>query len=179
MATNHSSSQSAVSSLSIPFDRDLFLRNLLRELTGTLEEVIGLDEAAGFISVVGQHIGEWMNSEYLAALEESPDNPELVADILVDLKQRIGGDFRVVSIDKEKIVLGNRACPFGDKVVGRTSLCMMTSNVFGMVTAENLGYAKICLDETIAQGCSECKVTVYFRPSPEAENAQGNEYYRS
>jgi len=31
------------------------LRKLLRELAGTLPDVLGLDEAAGFISVVGQH----------------------------------------------------------------------------------------------------------------------------
>lgn len=179
MPKGSSTGTSAVSDLPIQFDRDLFLRNLLRELTGTLEDVIGLEEAAGFISIVGQHVGEWMNSEYLEALNETPNNPEAVANILVDLKQRIDGDFYVISIDEEKIVLGNRACPFGDKVKDRTSLCMMTSNVFGTVTAENLGYAKVCLDETIARGGPECKVTVYFKSNPTAEKANGNEYYQS
>lgn len=179
MAKNSSNKATAVSELPLQFDRDLFLRNLLRELTGTLEDVIGLDEAAGFISIVGQHIGEWMNSEYLANLNSAPDNPELVASILVDLKQRINGDFYLLSIDDEKIVLGNRACPFGDKVIGRNSLCMMTSNVFGTVAAENLGYAKVCLNETIAQGKPECKVTVYFKSGPETDKHAGNEYYRS
>lgn len=179
MAKASTSRLYAVSDFSIPFDRDLFLRNLLRELTGTLEDVIGIDDAAGFVGVVGQHVGEWMNAEYLAALGEIPNDPDLVASILVDLKRRIQGDFYILSTDEEKIVLGNRACPFGDKVKGATSLCMMTSNIFGTVTAENLGYAKICLDETIASGCPECRVTVYFRDCDNAKSANGNEYYRS
>lgn len=37
----------------IGLDRDVFLRSLLRELAGTLESVVGLEEAAGYISVVG------------------------------------------------------------------------------------------------------------------------------
>ncbi len=31
-------------------------------------------------------------------------------------------------------------------------MCMMTSNVFGSIAAENLGYAKIELQETVATG---------------------------
>jgi hypothetical protein len=42
-----------------------------------------------------------------------------VAEVLVDLKRRIQGDFFVVSEDDEKIVFGNRRCPFEDKVIGR------------------------------------------------------------
>jgi hypothetical protein len=75
-----------------------------------------------------------------------------VRDVLVDLKQRIQGDFFVIEEDEGKIVLGNRVCPFEDKVLGRRSMCMMTSNVFGSIAAENLGYAKVELQQTIASG---------------------------
>jgi hypothetical protein len=75
-----------------------------------------------------------------------------VRDVLVDLKRRIQGDFFVIEEDEGKIVLGNRVCPFEDKVLGRRSMCMMTSNVFGSIAAENLGYAKVELQQTIASG---------------------------
>jgi hypothetical protein len=65
-----------------------------------------------------------------------------VADALVDLKRRIGGDFFVIEQGDDKIVLGNRRCPFGEMVEGRASICMMTSNVFGSIIADNLGFAK-------------------------------------
>ncbi len=165
--------------LAVALDRDVFLRNLLRELAGTLEEVVGLDEASGFVGVVGRHIGEWINDEYRRAIGSSALSLPQVQDVLVDLKRRIQGDFYVISADNEKIVLGNRACPFGDKVRDRPSLCMMTSNVFGTVAAENLGFAKVALHETIAGGKPECRVVVYLRDTPEAKQDEGNEYYKS
>ena len=74
-------------------------------------------------------------------------------------------------------MLGNRACPFADKVLGRPSMCMMTSNVFGSIAAENLGYAKVVLQETIAQGHPGCRVVVHLKPTAEADAAEGREYF--
>ena len=54
----------------------------------------------------------------------------------------------------------------------------MTSNVFGHIAAENLGYGKVELQRTIAEGHSECRVVVYLRPTAEAEKAEGREYVR-
>lgn len=173
------SSKTEVSDLILSIDHNIFLRSLLRELSGTLEEVVGLDEAAGFVSIVGQHIGEWMDTEYRKALHTDRLSLQQVSDVLVDLKTRIKGGFYIISIDQDKIVLGNRRCPFGDKVLHRSSLCMMTSNVFGTVSAENLGYAKVCLHNTIANGDKECKVTIYINQNNTAEQDEGREYYRS
>ncbi len=164
---------------SIPLDRDIFLRNLIRELAGTLEDIVGLNEASGFISLVGQRIGDQINADYKNALQVSRLSREQVAQALVDLKRRIQGDFYIVEQSDEKIVLANRACPFGDKVLNRPSMCMMTSNVFGAIAADNLGYAKVTLNETIARGDGRCMVTVYLKNSAEAERASGREYFES
>jgi hypothetical protein len=104
-------------------------------------------------------------------------NREQVRDVLVDLKRRIQGDFYVIEESDDKIVLGNRRCPFGDKVLDRPALCMMTSNVFGSITAENLGYAKVSLEQTIARHDVECRVVVYLKSTSEAERADGLEYF--
>jgi predicted ArsR family transcriptional regulator len=167
----------AVTDLDLPLERDLFLRTLLRELAGTLEEVVGLDDASGFISVVGARIGAWIDATYRAALDEPTLSRDEVAAVLVDLKRRIEGDFSISSIDDDRIVLTNRACPFGDKVVGRPSLCMMTSNVFGSIAADNLGYAKVEIQEAIARGDDGCRVLVHLRPTAEALDADGREYF--
>src|SRR5450432_2067878 len=148
--------------LDIPLNRDIFLRTLIRELSGTLEDVVGIKEAAGFISVVGQNVGDQMNADYKAAFQVSRLNREQVGEVLVDLKRRILGDFYIIEETPEKIVLGNRACPFAEKVLGRTSMCMMTSNVFGAIAAQNLGYAKVELQQTIAQGDPASRVVVYL-----------------
>ncbi len=166
-----------VRELPILLERDVFTRTLLRELAGTLQDVVGLDEASGFISVVGQRMGDQINQAYRAALEVENLSREQVRDVLVDLKRRIQGDFYVIEEDDDRIVLGNRACPFADKVRDRPALCMMTSNVFGTVAAQNLGYGKVVIERAIAQGDAECRVVVYLRPSAGAA-AAGREYFK-
>jgi len=164
---------------SVPLERDVFLRTLIRHLAGTLEDVVGVSEASGFISVVGQRIGEEINEAYKKALALPSLSREQVAAVLVDLKRRIQGDFFVIEQDEEKIVFGNRVCPFAEKVIGRPSMCMMTSNVFGHIASENLGYSKVVLERTIAEGHPGCRVVVYLKPSPQAQAAEGREYVRT
>jgi predicted ArsR family transcriptional regulator len=168
---------SDVAAATVDLERDGFLRTLLRELAGTLEDVVGLDEAAGLISVVGGRMGQGFDAAYRTAIGVDRLGREQVAAVLVDLKRRIEGDFAVDSVTPDRIVLSNRACPFGDKVLGRPSLCMMTSNVFGAITADNLGYAKVELEETIARGDGGCRVTVHLAPTAAALDATGREYF--
>ncbi len=169
----------SVAEAAVPLNRDVFLRTLIRELAGVLQDVVGLAEASGYVSVVGQNIGDQLNRQYRQALQVSSLDRSQVAEVLVDLKKRIQGDFYVIEEDDEKIVFGNNACPFAEKVKGRPAMCMMTSNVFGSIAAENLGYAKVELQETIAQGHSGCRVVVYLKPNGASEHAEGREYFRT
>lgn len=153
------------SDLLLPLERDMFSRTLIRELAGTLQDVVGLEDASGYISVVGAAVGEQIDRDYRRGFTVDRLTREQVADVLVDLKRRIKGEFFVLEETEDRIVLGNRACPFGDLVRNRPSLCMMTSNVFGYIAAQNLGYAAVDLERTIAEGHADCRVTVYLRAS--------------
>ena len=177
--TSNSSASEDVMNVPVGLDRDVFLRTLIRELAGTLEDVVGLREATGYISVVGGTIGDQINREYKNALNVSKLNRSQVAAVLVDLKRRIQGDFFIIEESDEKIVLGNRACPFAEKVIGRPSMCMMTSNVFGQIAADNLGYAKVELRRTIARGDPGCTVVVHLTPTEETTSAEGREYFKA
>jgi len=179
MDNSHSSRPCAAADLEISLERDVFLRSLIRELSGVLEDTVGIGQASGFISIVGQNIGEQINHDYRSAWNTSKLNQDQVAQTLEDLKRRIQGDFYLISQDSDKIVFGNHRCPFGDKVKGRNSLCMMTSNVFGVIAAENLGYAKVVLEETIARGDAGCRVVVHLTANKTAELEDGNEYFGS
>ncbi|MEU5957709.1 methanogen output domain 1-containing protein [Streptomyces sp. NPDC047525] len=161
----------------IALDRDLFMRSLIRELARVLEDVVGLEEAAGYVSLVSQTIGDDINSQYTKALSVDRLDRAQVSQVMVDLKRRLGGDFYVIEEDDRRIVLGNRVCPFGEKVVGRPSMCMMTSNVFGTIAADNLGYARVELEKTIARWDVGCRVVVHLRPPSDAELNTGREYY--
>ena len=168
-----------ISALDVPLERDGFLRALIRELAGTLQDVIGLEEASGYISVVGQRVGDQINDDYKSALQVDHLSREQVADVLVDLKRRIKGSFHVIEQDDTKIVLRNHDCPFADKVLGRPAMCMMTSNVFGVIAADNLGYSKVSLEKTIAQGDGECHVVVYLQPQSDTGGFPSREYFAS
>lgn len=169
--------QIPLTDLDIPLERDVFLRSMLRELAGILQDVVGLDEASGFISLVGQRIGEQLNQSYRLALNQSRLTQAQVADVLVDLKRRINGGFSIIEMNDERIVLSNTRCPFADKVIGRPALCMMTSNVFGNIAADNLGYARVELEQTIAGGASGCRVVVHLK-LPTDVHPVGREYFR-
>ncbi len=178
MAESAQRTQIPVNQLNVPLERDMFTRMLLRELSGTLQDVVGLEEASGFVSVVGQNIGGYINREYRQALNVSRLSREQVREVLIDLKRRIQGDFYLIEENEEKLVLGNRRCPFGEKVLDRPALCMMTSNVFGSIAADNLGYAKVGLEQTIARHDAGCRVVVYLKSTPESEQAEGREYFK-
>ncbi|QYI99493.1 methanogen output domain 1-containing protein [Thalassovita mediterranea] len=165
----------AVGSAEVGLNRDVFLRSLLRELSGTLEAVVGLEDASGYISVVGGAIGRQINQAYKNEINVQNLSRDQIGEVLVDLKRRIEGDFYIIEADDTKIVLGNNACPFGRYVDGRPSLCMMTSNVFGTIAADNLGYANVVIEEAIARGDTGCRVVVNLVQPDEAP--EGREYF--
>lgn len=168
-----------IQSLELPIERDHFLRTMIRELAGTLQDVVGIEEAAGFLNVVGYRTGQHVNQQYQNALQLSNLSREQVTAVLVDWKRRIQGDFYVIEETDEKIVLGNRKCPFAEQVEGREAMCVMTSNIFGAIAADNLGYARVELQETIARGAQECKIVIYLKPSEVLDEFPAQEYFKA
>ncbi|WP_437595692.1 response regulator [Sorangium sp. So ce590] len=70
------------------------------------------------MSIVGQKIGDRLNEEYRSGFQAPTLTREQVTQVLVDLKRRIQGDLYVIEESDEKLVLGNRACPFGELALG-------------------------------------------------------------
>lgn len=157
-------------------DRDGFFRRMISDLAETLQDVVGERDARGFISIIGAKMGDRLDRLYRHHLEKEVLSRPDVANALVDLKTRIGGDFRVVEQNDEKVVLKNRECPFGAAVEGKPALCMMTSNVFGRIAAENLGYARVEIEESIALGHTGCSVVVSLKQS-DGNAGNGIEYF--
>lgn len=157
-------------------DREEFFRELILELAQSLQNVVGLEEAEGFVKMVGLKIGQSIyddyNNEFAGKIEWSI---ELLAQALLDLKLKIKGGFKIESIEEDKIVLVNDACPFGQAVEGRPSLCQMTSSVFGKVASEVSGEANVYIDKAIARGDSGCRVVV----SLTAHSGRGVNFYKA
>jgi predicted ArsR family transcriptional regulator len=158
-------------------DKDAFLRSVLRELAGVLEQTVGEREAEAYVNYVGLVLGQSINEIYRNAYATERLDIRQVAATLIDLKAKIDGGFTIESMDAERIVLVNTRCPFGDKVIGRPSLCRMTANIFGAVTAENLGYARVRIDEAIARGDAGCRVVVDLVKADGTASAQETEFF--
>jgi predicted ArsR family transcriptional regulator len=146
-----------------------FFQQVIGTLANTLEEVVGLEDAASFVGVVGGEIGDELSRKYSMALGRRELDVGTIAAILVDLKARIGGSFRIESITEDEICLVNGHCPFARQVVGRPSLCMMTTNVFGRIVSRASGYAHVEILEAIATGHAGCRVRVHLRPQADVD----------
>jgi hypothetical protein len=78
-----SSAATSIRTADVALERDVFMRTLIRELAGTLQDVVGLEDASGFISVVGQRMGAQINDSYKSALRVAKLDRQQVADVLV------------------------------------------------------------------------------------------------
>ncbi|WP_049793358.1 methanogen output domain 1-containing protein [Conexibacter woesei] len=159
------------------FGKESFLRALVVQLAQAVEANEGPDAAAAAVAQVGADVGGRMEEEFRRVEGITGElSPMQMADLYVRLKAAIDGDFYVIEADEERIVLGNRACPFGDVVRRAPGLCRMTSSVFGGIAARNSGGASVVLEERIALGDPECRVVVWLRGAHAGEFRSAHDY---
>ncbi|MFC6438856.1 methanogen output domain 1-containing protein [Bowmanella sp. JS7-9] len=151
-----------IQALELSVDPAKFYLEILIELNETLNDVVGEQESHGLISLVADKIGRYFEGMYRHALGMQKFDVDTLAAILIDLKRRIGGEFYIHDIKPTRIELKNTRCPFSERVVGQTTLCAMTSNVFGRISADSQGYAAVELSKTIARGDGHCHVIVHL-----------------
>lgn len=148
-------------------DRESFLLELINELGNSLESSIGKPEAEGFVRLVGLRLGKAIADDYDSTRTDKSCSSEELAEMLVDLKRKIDGGFSIESVSENEIVLVNDRCPFGNSVKGNTSLCQMTSSVFGRVASRYFDTVNVDIEESIARGDGRCRVVVCLDPDPE------------
>lgn len=157
--------------------KEEFLRRMLGEMSATIQDVAGTEQASSYFASVGSLIGDWVNSVYHKDIGTADFDIEQLGRIFMDLQSRIDGGFVVVSVEPDRIVLRNNRCPFGKHIQGRPSMCMMTSNILGKIAAENCGYARVTLQRTLAQESGTCDVVVSLgKEAPVGRNT--HEYFK-
>ncbi|UTR10027.1 methanogen output domain 1-containing protein [Evansella sp. LMS18] len=149
----------------------LFLSKLITQYAQLHEKTVG-DGAKQYIRQLGLRTGEWIERFYEDSIE-GEWTPDQYAEVIVDLKNSIGGHFSISEIHPDYVVVTATNCPFGDVVQDAPHLCNMTSTVFGGIAARRFGYGKVKLRKRIALGHSGCEVAVYFQPT---DKEDGDEY---
>ena len=157
--------------------QDRFLKAMLGAMSSTLQDVVGTEQASGYFASVATVMAEWLNQVYHAQIGMDDFDVEQLARVFVDLQRRIDSGFVVRSIEPDRIVLTNTHCPFGNEILGRSSMCVVTSNIFGRIAAENCGYARVTLQRTLADGQGSCDVVISFGQTGHV-GANTNEYFK-
>lgn len=140
----------------------IFLSKLITQYAFIHEKTVG-KSAAEYIRQIGLRTGEWIEDFYGNREDEWSVNK--YAEVIVDLKNSIGGEFNISSINPEYVVVKSNRCPFGELVKDAPHLCNMTSSVFGGIASRKFGYSKVDLKKRIAVGDPGCEVVIYFQPN--------------
>lgn len=152
-----------IGALNIDFDHDNLFGALVANMADVLETTAGVEDASAYVSSIAARLSVDIETQYKAALGVQSLNRAQLPAILVDLKNRADGEFFVIEDEEDHIVLGNCACPLGNAVLNHPSLCMLTSNIFGLMAANVVGYAAVDLEQTIASGAPACRVVIQLK----------------
>ncbi|TYS61500.1 Fis family transcriptional regulator [Sutcliffiella horikoshii] len=138
----------------------IFLSKLITQYAFIHEKTVG-KTAGEYIRQIGLRTGEWIEDFY--GNREDDWSVNKYAEVIVDLKNSIGGEFYISSITPEYVNIKANRCPFGEMVKDAPHLCNMTSSVFGGIASRKFGYGKVDLKKRIAVGDLGCEVVIYFK----------------
>jgi predicted ArsR family transcriptional regulator len=165
-----------IGALDIDFDHDGLFNTLVADMAELLETIAGVDDACAYVSSIAARLGTDIEKQYKTALGLQHLNRNQLIEVLVDLKNRAGGAFSVIEQDEDRVVFGNCTCPLGQAAANHPSLCMLTSNIFGRLAANAVGYAAVDLEETIARGAAGCRVILHLKRTEVGPDTR--EYFR-
>lgn len=154
-----------------------FLQTFILELMHACEQEGGA-YCESLIERIAKSAGLYFEQTYREEYQRPGElNTEDYIDLILALKNRIGGNFSLASVEASTITVVNSRCPFGDGVTNFPELCRMTSSVFGGIAARNFGYAKVEIRQSIAKQNSGCEVCIHT-DSQAAADKPGLEYRR-
>ena len=152
-----------------------FLQTFILELMHASEQQ-GQKHCEQLIEHIAKTAGCFFEETYREETHKSEllDNESYI-ELILGLKNNIGGKFSLASSNQDCITVTNSCCPFGDRVTNFPELCRMTSSVFGGIAARNFGYAKVEIKKSIARHDGKCEVCIYTNPNA-AKGHAGMEY---
>ncbi|WP_246056149.1 methanogen output domain 1-containing protein [Alteribacter natronophilus] len=150
-----------------------FLAQLITQYAALHKKTAG-PHAEAYIKQIGIRTGEWLE-RFFNEDSGASWTVEKYAQVIVDIKNAIGGHFRIVDVHSDHVVVRATECPFGSAVKHAPHLCNMTSSVFGGIASRQFGYGEVSLRKRIAAGDSVCEVAVYFTPA----NSENGDIYEN
>lgn len=154
-----------------------FLQTFILELMHACEQEGG-DHCESLIEHIAKSAGQYFEQTYRDEYHRQGElGREDYIDLILALKNHIGGNFSLASVEPGTITVVNSRCPFGEGVTNFPELCRMTSSVFGGIAARNFGFAKVEIRQSIARKNGGCEVCIHTNPDA-AVDKPGLEYRR-
>jgi len=152
-----------------------FLQTFILELMHASEQQ-GQKHCEQLIEHIAKTAGCFFEETYRENTHKSEHlDVESYTELILSIKNNIGGKFSLASSNQDCITVTNTCCPFGEQVTNFPELCRMTSSVFGGIAARNFGYAKVEIKKSIARQDGKCEVCIYTNPHA-AKGHAGMEY---
>lgn len=145
-------------------DKESFFLFLIVKLAKIVEERFGKQESTDLFSIIGANLAHEINSYYREKFSKDKLSAECIATSLIEFSAKLNEKFYLVSLDQDKLVLGNKNCPYGVELKDREVFCQLDKSMAENMVKENFGYGKAELSQTIAQGDEECLITIYLKP---------------
>ena len=89
---------------SADLNREAFFNQMIGTLCGTIEDVVGVEDAEAFIGIVGRQIG---NSDLARAETLCGASSAQLADYLQQFKAQIGGEFVIEDVAEDSVTFTN------------------------------------------------------------------------
>ncbi len=155
---------------------NFFLQTFILELMHASEQ-LGQEQSQQLIEQIAKTAGCFFEEVYRSEKgnNKAALDKKSYIELILGLKNNIGGNFSLSSCNQDRIAVNNSRCPFGEKVVNFPELCRMTSSVFGGIAARNFGYAKVEIAKSIARHDNCCEVYIHTDPET-AKKREGIEY---
>ena len=152
-----------------------FLQTIMTQCVRAGEEC-GCGSSA-YLMQIGLSAGSCFEAAYREEFGlERPLTLEEYTDLIIAIKNKIGGAFSRSSSGPGYVRVVNTRCPFGESIRQAPELCAITSSVFGGIAAKNFGYAKVTLNKSIGAREEVCDVCVTIDRQA-AESLVGEEYH--
>lgn len=155
----------------INLNKEIFLKKMTTYLASNLYK--GDNKEA--LNKAGLELSAYLEKLYKDNYHTEKLSFDQVVDVITDAYKKVGGSFKVLEKDKEKILLRCKKSPFGEDIADSFILFKINAGIIGGLISKSRGYCKVCL-KPAPKDKGLYDVLVFLKKSKESEAEEGVEY---
>jgi hypothetical protein len=141
----------------VKLNKEVFFNEIIDALSLNLSKT----DSKVLFEKAGIGFGEKTNTMYLDFYKVKSLNLDRVADVLIDIGNKVGGTFKLKLKSEEKIILEVVKNPFEDR--NKEVLNNVLNGLFGKIASLNFGYSRTMIEKAKENGEEKEFLTVYLK----------------